>query len=321
MNVTHRRVLTLGEYQHGVFTRAQARRVGLTDGQVDSWLRNRLVIPVAPHAYRVRGAPQSVAMAIAAGVLGGGGVASHATAASLLRLDVPLPLSPIHVTVDVARAHPRLHRVNVEAGDHAFFRVAVHRYRAVDEPRPTIDGVPCTDAARALIDTAGRLAAEDLETAFERARRLRLVSTEVLARRFGQVGGRGRPGTAKIRELLANAEPRPLDSRLEVKAWRMLKRSRLRTPHRQVRIDVAPRRYYRLDFAWPDLRVAFETEGFEWHGSRAQWKQDRIRTAALERLGWRIVVGTWDDVVREPRHTLERIAAALGERRALKWSA
>ena len=131
------------------------------------------------------------------------------------------------------------------------------------------------------------------------------------------IGGRGRPGTPKIRELLARAQPSPLESKLEVKAWRMLRKSSIRNPNRQVRVDLPSGRWHRLDFAWPELLVAFETEGFEWHGSRARWKQDRVRTAALERLGWRIVVATWDDVVFEPLATLQRIAIALAERQLI----
>jgi very-short-patch-repair endonuclease len=67
--------------------------------------------------------------------------------------------------------------------------------------------------------------------------------------------------------------------------------------------------------------VAFETEGFEWHGNRARWKRDRRRTAALERLGWRIVVATWDDVTKRPDETLERIAMTLAERQSMLRSA
>jgi len=67
--------------------------------------------------------------------------------------------------------------------------------------------------------------------------------------------------------------------------------------------------------------VAFETEGFEWHGTRARWKQDRMRTAALERLGWRIVNADWDDVVDRSSVTLDRIAMALAERRVWMRSA
>ncbi len=317
MNKTIARLLDLAARQCGVVTRSQATQVGLTEGMVDGCIANGLLVAISDHVYRVRGAPQSEPMAVTGAVLATAGTASHATAARLLQLDAPLAVSPIHVTVDSAMIHPRVARVRVEDANHAFFAVNVHRCVEMGEPSTTIDGVPCVDAARALIDIAPRLSSENLEHAFERARKLGLVSTESLARRFALIGGRGRPGTPKIRTLLANTAPNPLDSLLEVKAWRMIRASRLENPQRQVRVDLPSGRWHRLDFAWPEVLVAFETEGFEWHGSRARWKQDRIRTAALERLGWRIVVATWDDVVEMPGHTLDRIAMALSERRTL----
>ena len=232
-----------------------------------------------------------------------------------------MPIAPIHVTVDAASQHLRLARLPIESGPFAFFPIKVHRFGVHGETILTIDGIPCSDAARVLMDIAPMVSFEDLEDAFERARKLGLVSTDALARRFAQIGGRGRPGTPKIRELLAHARPNPLESKLEGKAWRMLRASRIPEPVRQLRVDLPSRRWHRLDFAWPDQLVAFETEGFEWHGSRARWKRDRVRTAALERLGWRIVVATWEDVVAEPDATLDRIGMALNERNAFAISA
>ena len=318
MNEMHARALDLGARQSGVFTRRQVRAEGLTEGAIDGCIASGLFVPVADHVYRVRGAPQSEQMAVTAAVLGSGGRASHAAAVRLLRLGTALPVSPVQVTVDAEHQRPRIARVEVECGIQKFFSVKVHRFADFAEPTATIDGVLCVDAARALIDVAPRLSAENLEAAFEQARRLGLVSTEALARRFALIGGRGRPGTPKVRELLANAQRDPLDSKLEVKAWRMLRESRLENPERQVRVNLASGRRHRLDFAWPEQLVAFETEGFEWHGSRARWKQDRVRTAALERLGWRIVVATWDDVVADHATTLDRVEMALDERRALR---
>jgi len=97
----------------------------------------------------------------------------------------------------------------------------------------------------------------------------------------------------------------------------MIRASLVEEPVRQLSVDVSPRHRYRIDFAWPRLLVAVEAEGFEWHGSRARWKADKIRTAALERLGWRLVVVTWDDVTRRPKETLDRIAVVLAERARL----
>jgi very-short-patch-repair endonuclease len=320
MNKKHVDALDVASRQHGVITRPQALAAGLSEGAINACLANGLFVALNSEVFRVRGAPQTEAMAITAAVWSADGRASHATAARLLRFETSLPPNPIHVTVDGDHQRPRVTRLEVENEERAFFRVQVHRYADFGESITTVDGVACVDAARALIGIAPRLTAENLENAFERARKLGLLSTESLARRFALIGGRGRPGTPKIRELLANAAPNALDSKLEVKAWRMLRASRLKNPGRQVRVDLPSGRGHRLDFAWPELLVAFETEGFEWHGSRARWKQDRIRSAALERLGWRIVVATWDDVMVTPAETLDRIAMALDERRSLRWA-
>jgi very-short-patch-repair endonuclease len=314
MNESHARALDVAAQQSGVLTRSQARAEGLSESSIDRCLANRLFVPISSHVYRIRGAPESAQMAIAAAVLSTGGRASHETAARLLQLGVASPVSPIHVTIVASPQRPRVSRLLVEDSAHSFFRVNVHRYADIDEPRLVVDGIRCVDAARVLIDIAPTLSSENLEAAFERARILGLVSTEALARRFALLGGRGRPGTPKIRELLAHAQPSPLESNLEVKAWRLIRASRLRNPVRQLRVDLPSGRWHRLDFAWPELLLAFETEGFEWHGTRARWKQDRVRTAALERLGWRIVVATWDDVVLRSRGTLERIAMVIAER-------
>ena len=97
-----------------------------------------------------------------------------------------------------------------------------------------------------------------------------------------------------------------MESRLEVKLARLVRRSALPAPERQYRVG-----RFRLDFAWPSSRIACECDGFEHHGSRLAWKRDRGRLAALEGAGWRIVQVTWADVTREPEQTLDRLAFAL----------
>ena len=317
MDERFRRALDAAGDQNALITRSQMRGVGLTDRMVDRALADGLIIRVWREVFRLWGAPQTERMAINAATLGAAGHASVSTSMLLLQLNAPLAVTPLHVTVDGAQQHPRSKRLPIETESIAFFPVRVHRCEAQLAPILRVDGIPCADAARTLIDIAPALALDDLEDAFERARRLSLVSIESLARRFEVLGGRGRPGTTKVRALLANSRPNPLESKLEGKAWRMIRGSRIPEPVRQLRVDLPSRRWHRLDFAWPELLTAFETEGFEWHGSRARWKRDRTRTAALERLGWRIVVATWDDVVQEPSETLDRVAMALAERRIL----
>lgn len=310
-------VLRRAEMHLGLVDRRQLIAAELTDRQIERALGGGLLAAVAPGLYRVCGVPQTERMAIAAAVSATGGAASFGTAASLLHLDAPTSTVPIDVTVDVDRAHPRLRRVEVETSVRSFHPVVVHRYIGGGGPVLSIDGVRCTDAAQTVIDLAARLAPDDLGNAFERARRLGLVTPAVLARRFERVDTGNRKGAPAIREVLADARPGVLDSELEARAGRLLVRSPLAEPTRQFWVRVSERQRYRIDFAWPDLLVAVEAEGFEWHGGRAQWKADRRRVAALERLGWRVLVVTWDDVVLRPAETIERIAMALAERSAL----
>lgn len=309
--------LARAEDHHGLVTRRRVLAAGLSEEQVDRAVADGLLCVVASGVYRVRGAPQTERMAIAAAVLAAGGGASFATAGSLLRLETPLHAVPVDVSVENDRVHPRVRRVEVETTSRSFHPVAVHRCRAVDGSRVTVDGIVCSDPARTLLDLATRLRVDELGDAVERALRLGLINPAVLARRFEQLGGQGRKGAANVREVLAQTRPGPLDSKLEGRAWRMLLRSPLAEPRRQLWVQVAGGQWYRIDFAWPELLLAVETEGFEWHSGRARWKADRLRVAALERLGWRVLVVTWDDVVLRTAETLERIATVLAERRAL----
>ena len=167
--------------QHALVTRTRARAVGLTDRMIDLALADGFLIPVWREVFRVRGAPQTERMAMAAAALGAVGHASDSTAARLLQLGAPLPLTPLHVSVDVIHQHPRSRVVPIEIETVGFFPVTVHRRSAVAATVLTIDGIPCADAARTLIDIAPSLAVDDLEDAFERARRLGLVSTAGLA--------------------------------------------------------------------------------------------------------------------------------------------
>jgi very-short-patch-repair endonuclease len=321
MHERWRAVFAIAEAHYGLGTLEQMRSCGLTDRMIDGARTDGLITRVAPSVYRISGAPQTERMAIAAATLAAGGEVSHAGAGSLLQLDAPVRVVPIDVRVEPGDGRSTVRRVGVETTSRSFHPVVVHRGQSYGEADFMVDGIRCTDPARTLIDLAGRLHQGELEDAFERARRFGIVSAASLARRFELVGGRGRKGAAKVREVLAHTRPGVLDSKLEGRAWRMIRGSRLAEPVRQLRIDLPTGKWYRVDFAWPDLHVVVEAEGFAWHGSRAQWKADRVRIAALERLGWRVLVVTWDDVTMRRPETLDRIAMALAERARLVTSA
>jgi very-short-patch-repair endonuclease len=188
-------------------------------------------------------------------------------------------------------------------------KLVLHRTSSLEQRDVVVvDGIRCTAATRTIIDCAALLDDEVLETAFEQARRMGLTTVAALSTRAAQLCRQGRLGSARVRRLLAAQTPnsRAMESRLEVKLARLVRASSLPTPERQFPVG-----RFRLDFAWPSARIACECDGFEHHGSRLAWKQDRTRLAAIEVAGWRVIHVTWFDLTREPAQTLDRLAQAL----------
>jgi very-short-patch-repair endonuclease len=279
----------LAERQYGLVTRAQAM-AEMSPSAIDRRLQSGRWVRVFPSVYRLAGAPITARQRVMAVTLwaGDGAAASHLVAARLLRLELPRP-TWIDVTI------PRCS--SLSAPD-----VAVHRAPLARADFVFVDGIPCTAATRTLVDCASFVGGEAWESAFERARRLGLTSVRVLAQRIGQ----GRAGSATIRRILAEADKRPRESRLEVKLARVLRGTSL--PRAVAQFPIGG---YRVDFAWPEHALVCECDGFAWHGDRLSWKYDRRRIAAIERAGWRVVHVTWDDVTEAPDDVIARLAIAL----------
>lgn len=296
MNDAEGVIAEIAERQFGVFSREQAAAAGLSERSMTRRVTTGRWVEVLPGVYRVPGATRTGRQRAMAAVLWGGSESaiSHTTAGRLLRLDA-VRFDAVHLSLPATvgrRAEDlRLHRMTVPTKD------------AV-----VVDGIRCTPATRTIIDCASLIDDETLEDAFEQARRIGLTSVAALSRRAGELCGRGRPGSPRVRGLLPAQSPadRALESRLEVKLARLLRASSLPPPKRQFPVG-----RFRLDFAWPRLRVGCECDGFEHHGSRLAWKRDRTRLAAIEAAKWRIVHVTWSDVTRTPDQTLDRLAFAL----------
>jgi len=282
--------MKLAEAQYGLVTRNQARKE-LSDSAIDRRLAAGHWAVVRPGVYRVVGAPRDERQHALAVALWAGdwSAISHLSAGRLLRLDgCPKP-ADIDVTVNRS--------TGLSAPD-----VLVHRAVLGRLDRVVVDGIPCTSATRTLVDCAPLLAGEQLESAFEHARRMGLTSIDAVVRQLG----RGRSGSAVIRAVLAHAQARPAESRLEVRIARLLRKSTLPRPVSQFAIGK-----FRVDFAWPFFRVVCECDGFAWHGNRLQWKHDRRRIATIEADNWHVVQVTWDDVTKHPNETLDRLTVAL----------
>lgn len=65
----------------------------------------------------------------------------------------------------------------------------------------------------------------------------------------------------------------------------------------QYEVRQAGRVVARLDFAYPDVQLGIEVDGYRWPSGRRQWARDVSRQNELIDLGWRILHVTYEDVV------------------------
>lgn len=177
----------------------------------------------------------------------------------------------------------------------------------------TVGGLPCTSAARTLLDLAGTLLPDDLERiALDLGRRRSgvLERASALADRRRGVAGRRRL-LAVLRRLPADVAR--IESPLEVRGVQALVQGSIPAPRLQYRVrDHDGAVVKRVDAAWPDRRVAVEFDGAAYHdllGQRSEdaWARDRLRA-----LGWEVVVIRATEL-EEPAltETLRRIRAAV----------
>ncbi len=97
----------------------------------------------------------------------------------------------------------------------------------------------------------------------------------------------GRPGNTLRRVVLADSRDEPW-SPAEREFHRVLRAEGITGWRANFRLHLDGRTYY-LDVALPELRLAFEVDGFEHHGSRSAFERDRARDAHLGTHDWQVV--------------------------------
>jgi hypothetical protein len=115
-------------------------------------------------------------------------------------------------------------------------------------------------------------------------------------------------GSARARRAVALADglaESPQETRLRL----LLGTSGLPMPVAQYRVVVDGRSIARVDFAWPDRKIALEYDGL-WHAEPGQFARDRQRLNRLRAAGWQVVFVTAVDM-RHPEELVARIEAAL----------
>lgn len=287
--------LNICESQDGVFTREQAVASGISLRSIQWNLQKGRWDRMFPGVYRIHGGALSRVHILRGAVLWAApsGAASHLSAAFLW--GITEELSSIEVTIATKRK--------------PLVGVVVHQ-RALDPAEiTTIEGIRVTRPERTVLDVATRnprLAEEALDV-FLRRKDLVLDQMHDF---LDSVGRSGVPGTSAVREMLSLRTPDQVESALERRLLKSLLGWGLPMPVSQYAL-VASGQRFRLDFAYPRLKVAIETDGYRYHSGRERFDRDTARRNALTLAGWIVVHVTWVRLRDTPWQVRQEIAAAL----------
>lgn len=294
------RAAAIAQVQRGRVTRRQLLAAGLSSSTVGRMVRQGVLITEHAGVYAVvHTAPVPLARETAALLAcGERAVLSHASAAAAWRV-ADLATGPVDITIaslGTGRRRPniRVHR----SGDLLKRDVRIHQ------------GLPLTSPARTLLDLAGRLDRRSLERTLDEALVVRkLVSRSQILDVLGRANGHG--GASLLRTLMARRSGSSIThSAAERRCLELIREARLPEPKTQVRIAG-----YTVDLLWPEHRVVFEIDGYDFHTSRSAFDRDRRKDAVLKSAGYDPNRLSRDQVVFEPYLAIAAISEALARAR------
>jgi hypothetical protein len=285
--------------QYGVIARRQALDIGLTRRQIERRLGSGAWVHVLPGVYRVAIiSPSLRSRALAAALWSAPeGLVAVLTAGVFWRMD-DVRTETVHLLV------PDYRRPRAQG-------IVVHRtgdLLPADIAR--LGPIPVTSALRTAIDLASVLDVNALEVAIESALRRGLLTPGQLRWRTEALAGTGRPGSEKLRALLAKHGLGRSASTPEVELSQLLVDAGLGPPVRQYEVRANGRLVARSDLAYPDLRIAIEYDSDVWHSGTGQRHADAERRNRLRAVGWTVVEVT-PDQLREPERLLQHLQMLL----------
>jgi very-short-patch-repair endonuclease len=182
-----------------------------------------------------------------------------------------------------------------------------HQIRLPDDEMTTHDGIPVTTPPRTIFDLAATESVDVVENLLRQAEYRRLydaLSLRDLVERYP-----GRRGVRKVRACLARLEELPsgrVRSPLEERFLPFLRRHRLPRPRLNDWI-VAGERRFQVDCHWAGTGQIVELDGWEGHGTRSAFRDDRTRDRVLRVAGYSVTRIAWAQLDDEP----EALAADL----------
>jgi hypothetical protein len=298
---TDRDIAELASRQHGLVSKRQIREAGITR----SMLRRRLAagrwMLVHDNVYRIGGVPETPAQLRLAAVLAVGPVAaaSHRAAAEMHGLWASNP--PLIELSTVRESSPELGGATV------------HRLADLHERWITaVDGIPCTTVARTLVDLGAVVPDKVVALCLDRALGRGLVSVTAVKCALDAVARKGRHGVGPTRRVLEpHLDSEPVAGVFEARMARLLMAEGLSPAVPEYEVWSQDGRFLaRVDFAYPEMSLAIEVDGFAAHSSLEAFRHDRARQNALVEAGWTVLRFTWTEVDSASPHVGRTIRAA-----------
>lgn len=264
--------------QHGVVSRHQISRLGISRGRVEHLIRAghlhrvfRGVYAVGHPAIGQRGWMRAATLAC-----GKGAVVSHRSAAALLGL-----LDRAPVVIDVIARGQRGRGID---------GILAHRGSGVSRTETgTVAGIPCTSPARTLVDYGGIIGLRSLRSAFERAAAKKLLDIEAVEAALGSGGRRGAVSLCALIDEWRGAAPMAkqarLKSPLEAMVLPILAGRGIPAPRTNAPVDLIDGRI-EVDFLWAEQRFVVEADSRDFHGTEVAFERDRWRDRELLRVGF-----------------------------------
>jgi very-short-patch-repair endonuclease len=269
--------------------------VAVADGLLTArQLRHRSWRRLFPDVYVQADLPVTHALrARAAAALRPDAVVTGRSAAVLWGVELAGPFDDVEVTVPRS-SHP--------------VRVAGLTVRRADLPADWVcrrRGVRTTTPEATTVSLAARLPLDDAVVAVDQLVASGMVDLEPVRARARLLTGRGCRQARAACALADGLAESPQETRLRL----LIVRSDLPTPVAQFRVRSGRVFVAKVDFGWPERRLAVEYDGL-WHAEPDQFGKDRRRLNRIQAAGWRVFFVTAADLHR-PADLLARLAAAL----------
>jgi very-short-patch-repair endonuclease len=272
---------------HGVVTRQELLRAGVTVAEIKWRLRIGALIGEFPGVYRVgHRAPSREARYLAAvRACGDGAVLSGRAAAHLWGL------------ITGAVPEPEA----TAAGQRRLSGITTRRRRRGPIEATERMGIPVTTVPRTLVDLAAVLPSDKLARACHEAG----IKYGTTPNQVKAVLRPNAPGAGRLRAVL-EGETKVTLSKLERRFLELLREHGLPLPQTN-----RPAGTRRVDCRWREHRLTVELDSYTYHRSRHAWEQDRHREREAHARGDEFRRYTYGDVFEAPRLMLAELRAVL----------